>query len=705
MPPEIVVTLGVSTPTPWVKVSGRVTGTRADLTNVTLNGLSGSLQSALGADGSFNFPKVLPGVYTVTTNVYSPGLQPVTLIVPNRDLSGFELALPVTKEISGRIIIEDGGPLPRPILLMTALSDNKASANEPTPTVAPTLAQVLVTVNARPGPTSLNLNIQPDGRFKATVPVGQYQMSVNVPSNAGASPYQLKTFTYGTTDLTRDPIKITSTDSAEMQITFAPMAPSSLVKVSGRVIGLNPTPTAPTVTLNSPAFAAPLTAPVRSDGTFQFAKVYTGTYQVRVSAGMLAAPTLDLHVGNTDVTDFDIVVPRQKEVSGRIILEGRGPMPQLSFPLMSLTSPGSNYAPTSVVAINPQADGTFRLTLPEGERQVGRPNGLPPGYTLKSLFYGSTDLSSAPLRIAVGDTSDLRLTLSTPDMTPVKVSGKVSGLEANAFGRSSVIVNLNSPGYAVGLQAAVATDGSFEFPAVFPGNYSARLTPIVANSNVSMVNVVVGSTDVTGVEIVVPRQKQISGRITLEGRGPMPQFGIQMTVGSSNSSSSFSIYMAINPQPDGTFRLTVPEGERRAATPGNLPAGYALKSISYGSTDLMASPMKVSVSDTAELHITISTPDLPPVKVSGKVSAYSAARGPLRVNLTAPGYAGSLQATVASDGSFNFSEVFPGNYSARVTPQQSVIAEGDRGGPALFGSVPLIVDKQDITNLEIPLVR
>ena len=69
------------------------------------------------------------------------------------------------------------------------------------------------------------------------------------------------------------------------------------------------------------------------------------------------------------------------------------------------------------------------MLVPEGERQVGRPNALPPGYTLKSVQYGSTVLAGVPLRVTAADTAELRFTITTPDFPPVKVSGKVSGLD------------------------------------------------------------------------------------------------------------------------------------------------------------------------------------------------------------------------------------------------------------------------------------
>jgi hypothetical protein len=149
----------------------------------------------------------------------------------------------------------------------------------------------------------------------------------------------------------------------------------------------------------------------------------------------------------------------------------------------------------------------FKLRLSEGERHVGRPTGLPPGYALKSVIYGSTDLAKAPFKISPTDTAELRITISTPDQPPVKVSGKVSGLDPSMFVRGPIHVSLSAPGYAMALTTQVSPNGSFEFPAVFPGNYTARLAGSVANGNLAAASVTVAGSDVTGVEIALPRQR------------------------------------------------------------------------------------------------------------------------------------------------------------------------------------------------------
>jgi hypothetical protein len=701
-PTEIVVTLGVSTPSPWVRLSGHLTGAKPNtVTTLTLNGPIGNLETQVGPDGSFELPRVLPGTYSayVRSNT-ATAASAVSIVVPNRDLAGIELALPAVKEISGRIAVEDGGPFPRFALILSEVpSIAKATPNPGGST--PTLAQLLVTTNGavngiRPLQTTIGIAVQQDGSFKASLPEGSYQIAANITGNGSAPPpYSLKAFTYGARNVLKDPIVVSTTEDAELGLTFAPVSSGSWVKVSGKVTGLTGSQTPPTVTLNNPSFYFSVSTPLRPDGSFEFPKVYPGSYQARLLAANVGGlPAVEVSVGTRDVTGVDFAVPRQKEITGRIVMEGRGALPQFNIPLINVATNATGLPVTQMALnINPQSNGTFKVTLPEGERQLGRPNGIPTAYTLKSITYGTTNLASSPFKISATDTAELVVTISTTDNPPVKVAGKVTGLDPSAFVRGPINVSLNAPSFASTLQAVVSADGSFEFPAVFPGSYTARLTGNIPNINLSTTSVNVANADITNVQIALPRQKEIAGRITMEGRGPMPQFSMQVT-GTSSGSINFTTFVTINPQPDGTFRITLPEGERRLGLPNGLPPGYTLKSMVYGSSDLMSVPMKISAADTDELRIAVSSRTDPPVKIGGKVTGLepeSFSRGPVYVYLNAPGYAGTMQTIVSTNGAFAFNEVFPGTYGARVA------------GPGVVSApvVSVVVSNKDIQNLEI----
>ncbi|HET9219882.1 MAG TPA: redoxin domain-containing protein, partial [Terriglobia bacterium] len=98
----------------------------------------------------------------------------------------------------------------------------------------------------------------------------------------------------------------------------------------------------------------------------------------------------------------------------------------------------------------------------------------------------------------------------------VSVRGRVVRLPGAA---SALRANLILPGpQPVTTSAVVAPDGSFEFFNVRSGNYNLTLSVPVPFRPI-----VVGSTDVTGIEFTVPPMRNTPGRAVLEGPGGLPQ--------------------------------------------------------------------------------------------------------------------------------------------------------------------------------------
>jgi hypothetical protein len=102
-PPVIGVTVTVSSPPPWVKVSGRVVGippqafSRPLGVNVTMSGTSAAetLQTPIDRDGTFSFARVIPGAYSVRLSMtpVPQGLQPLSVRVENTDLENIEIVI------------------------------------------------------------------------------------------------------------------------------------------------------------------------------------------------------------------------------------------------------------------------------------------------------------------------------------------------------------------------------------------------------------------------------------------------------------------------------------------------------------------------------------------------------------------------------------------------------------------------------------
>jgi hypothetical protein len=428
-PPEIVVVLGVSSPSPWVRLSGRLKGSGQSPETISLSGpegglpgLEGGLSTLVNDDGSFEFPKILPGSYTVAILPVTLYGQSMKLIVPNRDVIGLEIALPVVKEITGRVVVEGGGAIPYTNLMISRSLDSQDFAN---PSLShPSPDELLFTASQATGPARISM--QNDGTFKGYFPVGRYFVTPNFSTSAA---YAVQSFTYGSTDLLREPLAAGPGDSSEMRLTLSSASTNSWVKVSGRVAGLPATlkpEEFPHVSLHPTALRDSTWAKVQRDGTFEFPKVYSDRYQLLlngfISVGSESLvlseimPRVDVNVGASDVTGLVLVIPAYTEISGRVILEGHGDLPRLVFPLTAVAnSNDASRSRTSILNINPQADGTFRVLVPEGEWQVGRRSNLPTGYTVKSILYGSVDLAGSPLKVIAGDNAEFRVTVTAPD--------------------------------------------------------------------------------------------------------------------------------------------------------------------------------------------------------------------------------------------------------------------------------------------------
>jgi TonB family protein len=141
--------------------------------------------------------------------------------------------------------------------------------------------------------------------------------------------------------------------------------------------------------------------------------------------------------------------------------------------------------------------------------------------------------------------------------------------------------------------AVVAPDGSFEFFNVRPGNYN-----MTVSAPVPFQPIVVGNTDVSGIEFTVPAVKNIPGKVMMEGGGALPPRVI-FNIGYPNGTTSIGPPL----QPDGTFMVALPEGERRL---GITVPGYTVRSFSLGSLDLLREPLRLSSSDTEQLLVTLA---------------------------------------------------------------------------------------------------
>jgi hypothetical protein len=650
-----------------VKLSGKVIrddgqpsiGSRAP--QVRLTGGSVTRVTTIGSDETFEFTNVEPGTYQL---IAGPLIQmpSVTVVVADSDVS-VQLRIPVVISVPGTVAVDGGGLRPRLQVLFSTIAPAAGAANAP-------------------------LNVTATTAFTAQLPPGEYRVSTaGLPAG-----YSVRSITSGTTDLTSQTLKIAANDTPQIALTLAVSSPPPWVKVSGRVVVASGTP-GTSLSMSSTTLAETLSAPLNPDGSFEIARALPGSYTVRVLPATPAAPVITLSVGNADLTNVRIALPATREITGHIVIEGEGPTPrtaglsleavsaavppaaQASLPLGTVTVASAATA-TTTFAVQP--DGTFKITLPEGERNVRvSPTSIPKGYIVKSIAYGATDALKNPIRVSPTDTADLKITFDTTQLTMVKVSGHVSGLGAavpvgtvTLAGSSAIITDVNGTLSVLSSSGSYDTplnpDGSFTFLKVIPGSYQARFSGPGINASAA---VVVVDKDIAGIEISVP--KDTPGRVVVEGGGPAPRMNLPLTMLAAAGAAppAATTTLAITPQIDGGFRVALPIGDRHIGSPAGLPAGYSVKSIMYGSADLLKDPLKVTANDSADLVITLAVSGTASLyRVSGRVNGLKpeATKG-ARVVLAGGTIGAGHETSLLPDGSFVFEKLFPGSYSVRLS--------------------------------------
>jgi hypothetical protein len=184
-------------------VTGRVVGAGAlpDGTRVWLTDQAGAhrtLESAVGSDGTFNFPRVPPGGYAA--RLTGPGI-PATLAmaivtVTDRSVADVELTAPV--QVRGRVVVSGGA---------NAGLDAALRLGLPLLAVAGSNERVVT------------LNPQSGGAFSIFLPAGEWRAGnlVGLPGDL-----VVRSLTYGNVDLLRNPLRALVSDSAELSIVLGP---------------------------------------------------------------------------------------------------------------------------------------------------------------------------------------------------------------------------------------------------------------------------------------------------------------------------------------------------------------------------------------------------------------------------------------------------------------------------------------------------
>ena len=214
--------------------------------------------------------------------------------------------------------------------------------------------------------------------------------------------------------------RVTLGAGQETSVSFA-LLPVRTVRISGTVVSASGAPPSNGAVILTAADAdevgivTPAAGPIQADGAFTIVNAVPGSYVLSVRTGgggggrgqgPLAGlrdgsgevGILPIVVGSEDMTGVTIVTTRGASLDGTVVFEGGAARPRLDAlrvaarPIRGSAQPLAGRASQSPVAAN----GSFTLTSLVGSVTF-RVDGLPAGWTLKSVEVGGTDVTDAPI--------------------------------------------------------------------------------------------------------------------------------------------------------------------------------------------------------------------------------------------------------------------------------------------------------------------
>ncbi len=524
---------------------------------------------------------------------------------------------------------------------------------------------------------------QPRSPFARTNEMGEFRILRVAPGRyyirAGAN-NEIQTYLPGTANQSEAAVVNISGDADVTNVNFSLPQSASGVRVKGHVT-FPPNQRNPAGNQRVQISGIPATGVIATDGSFEIAHVRPGRYTIVVSSAPGMQPRA-LTIEDADLNGIELMVPRLISVEGTVAVDGSSRLPRFNLTLDSLA-----YR-TSITAL----DGRFAALLPEGEYRL-QITGLESGYYLKAFGAGEKDLLNESLKIKLDD-SGITARMTFGVSTPVQVSGTLTSGDRGAL-RS--VKNMLLAGRVVNEVAEGQLDagGAFKVDRINPGAYFARVT-LASGLAAPLVPVNIPAKNVDGLDIAIPGEVEIFGRISVDGGGPAPKFSLILmpsttaaTAGSgeiptlsandiqslarNSAGGTQAVQLNINALSGGSFKMKLPEGRYliAAASGANaIPPAYFVRSATYAGADLLKEPMTVSSAKPSELQIGFGTTSPNPwVQLSGQVLGFDPVKGPFTVALESRTTA-TIEAPVHPDGSFEFSRILQRNtYTARLQPE------------------------------------
>jgi hypothetical protein len=640
-------------------LSGKVTGAGdvplQDI-EVWAEGVDNWNDGFTAADGTFSIP-VPPDTYFIEfsdpTMAHADGWYSDTgfqllssdataVAVTSASAANIDVQMPVAYGVSGTVT--GTGSVPLPVIQVTLSS----------------------------GAYEVTTFTEPDGTYMTGVPNGTYTVSFYD---------QVQTYAFGywslggfTTDLdSASPLVVASADRTGINVQL-PKNP----QITGTVTGVGGVPLA-NITVKADDDANYLTqvnsVSTAANGSYSL-PVPAGSYRVEFSdpASIYAGGfystggyTADVDsssvvaVTTSDVPGINVTLPRAVHIKGALKGPGGVAAPGMD---VSVEGPSGSYWGTSglggaySIAVTP---GVYQLAVRDGRSTPTYPDG----------YAGTSGFTMDPGAAAayVVTTADVTANLALPKM--VRIKGKVT--RSGGAGIAGIWV-FSSAGYS----ARTAPDGTYSLPVPPSRNWSVqyydpagkytsgfyRSTGFTLDPNMAG-SISVGTSNVSGYNVVLPANHRISGKVT--GPGGTGIAGISVEADSLTYSSM------VETAADGTFSVGVPSGRYTLAFSDNNStysrgylgvAGYSSntsRTISVGSSNVAGANVEIPIA----------------AAVTGRVTAVGGGGLGGIVVMAIPAPYTLTSSLWASVRSYDTTTAADGTYTLHLPPGAYVVSFGD----------------------------
>jgi hypothetical protein len=372
-----------------------------------------------------------------------------------------------------------------------------------------------------------------------------------------------------------------------------------------------------------------------AQGNFMFDDLEPGRYTLSAErAGYLrmvytassSGPitVLDLTSGQT-LTGISVKMTLQALISGKVTDENGDPYPNIRVNLARWAYVGGQKRLQTSNGGGTDAEGNFSIgDLAAGSYYVTA-SALPvvlnnaiqkgPQETYVNTYYPEvTDPSGAiPVQVAAGGIvrgTDIRMR----KVQAYRVRGKLAGGAGEAVQPNSSLRLTSKDGTNLRQQlvSSVLRDGSFDFERVIPGTYILETQGGGPANTSGMARriVTVGGGDVDDIILSLTPGAEITGKISIDGAAAPQQAQQPGTPGVNVRPavviSSDSAGNRGQPNEDGTFAIhnIMPAVYQVSVQP--LPQGTYIKSIRFGSQDLMKTPLDLTSGSGGTLNVVLS---------------------------------------------------------------------------------------------------